>query len=431
MRWTRQAVLLLGALAGLGVAAQWSPWPLLQAGFQALALLALAVLVVDGVRARRWPLQAVAPTAALLPLGRAVPAEVGLVNGSTSTVLVEFRPGLPAGVGADEGLRRQELPPGTSSVRLALRGLALGPARWPGLRVAVRGPLGVAWWSRTLPLAHTFTVVPDGAVSTPGIAAVERDSRRQQLASGRGLDLLQLREYRSGDPLRCIDWKAYARSGQLMVRQYTRDEHREVVLMIDASRRSSQLVDGLSRLGHFANIASRLVSLCARTDDRVGLVAYSADVHLRVPPLPSATGAARLHRAIGGLRSDLQAPAPLAATLELGRLVRRRALVLYLCDLQDAATADQLVTAVTLIAGKHQVVLVDLADAELAATASAAAVDADDVYCAIAARAQVARTAATLQRLTRLGCRAVQVPPADAEAAVTRLYLRLRATSPA
>lgn len=52
---------------------------------------------------------------------------------------------------------------------------------------------------------------------------------------GAGTDLVQLRDYQRGDPLRSIHWKATARTGQLMVRQLADDGTGTVGLRIESS----------------------------------------------------------------------------------------------------------------------------------------------------------------------------------------------------
>jgi len=54
---------------------------------------------------------------------------------------------------------------------------------------------------------------------------------------GEGVDLVQLRPYRSGDPLRRIHWKASARMGALQVRETEQEHHQAFSLWIEPSAR--------------------------------------------------------------------------------------------------------------------------------------------------------------------------------------------------
>jgi len=70
--------------------------------------------------------------------------------------------------------------------------------------------------------------------------------------------VLQLRRYRICDPPRVIDWKATARSGQLVSRDFTQEQSLDVMILVDAGRASALRAGDLDRLGHYANVAARL-----------------------------------------------------------------------------------------------------------------------------------------------------------------------------
>ena len=57
----------------------------------------------------------------------------------------------------------------------------------------------------------------------------------QHRRKGEGVDLLHLREYRSGDPIKRIHWKASARMGLLQVRETEQEQHQAFVIYIDPS----------------------------------------------------------------------------------------------------------------------------------------------------------------------------------------------------
>ena len=82
----------------------------------------------------------------------------------------------------------------------------------------------VIWPAR---IDYTFTP------SLPGWRWASGDRRRK----GDGVDLVAVRDYRSGDPLRRIHWKATARIGRLQVRETEQDHHPAYTLWVDPSAR--------------------------------------------------------------------------------------------------------------------------------------------------------------------------------------------------
>ena len=64
---------------------------------------------------------------------------------------------------------------------------------------------------------------------------------------GRSLDFDDLRHYEPGDEVRDIDWRATARQGQLLVKQYVATRRYSLALAVDTSPRMSALAaDGTS-----------------------------------------------------------------------------------------------------------------------------------------------------------------------------------------
>lgn len=86
---------------------------------------------------------------------------------------------------------------------------------------------------------HPIVVVPDVADLPPGGPAFAEGEGHAQLAQHRSHgshDDLTTREYRSGDAMRRVHWKASARHGELMVRHEEQRSHPDVRLVLDTHR---------------------------------------------------------------------------------------------------------------------------------------------------------------------------------------------------
>ena len=110
-----------------------------------------------------------------------------------------------------------------------------GVYRQEAFRIVTRFPFGFLQKARRLDLASEALVYPSVEATpeflevVPGIqGAIE------SLAKGRGQDLYALRDYQPTDSARHVHWKASARSGSLMVREFAREDDCRVVLVFDA-----------------------------------------------------------------------------------------------------------------------------------------------------------------------------------------------------
>jgi uncharacterized protein (DUF58 family) len=100
----------------------------------------------------------------------------------------------------------------------------------------------VAGEPQTLIVTPDVVALPDNVVS---IAADEGPTRMLQRRALGGEDDLMTREYRRGDALRRVHWRASAHHGELMVRQEEQRSHAEARIVLDTRRASYRDADGL------------------------------------------------------------------------------------------------------------------------------------------------------------------------------------------
>ncbi len=112
--------------------------------------------------------------------------------------------------------------------------LRRGIYRQEAFRIVTRFPFGFLQKARRLDLKSEALVYPsveptrDFFEILPGMQGA-----LESLAKGRGQDLYALRDYQPRDSSRHVHWKASARLGSLMVREFTREEDCRVVLVLD------------------------------------------------------------------------------------------------------------------------------------------------------------------------------------------------------
>jgi uncharacterized protein (DUF58 family) len=424
---TALAAIALAAL--LGIAGEWSaalafPWWRLVAGLLVLAL------AYEAWSTRRRRVGARWLDAGRLRLGRPVVLTLELGNESEYALSVQCAPVLPAAVqrvGTVDGIAAVRLAPARSgSIGVAARPVLLGEHYWPALPIRLRGPLGLAWWSRKLPVGEPLLVVPDSSMRRASVSGSTSSGASQQGAIGSGLELDYLRPYRPGDPRRMIDWKATARAANLVTRVYSEDQHLEVVVALDAGRTSRVEVDGMSQLGHYVNIAARFAEYCVARDDLIGLAVFAAAPLAVLPPARGLPAVARMRRVLAGLGPQAVESDPFEAALCVRRLVRRRCLVIILTDLFERGS-DRLAASVRLLAPYHLPIVVGLASGEAEALVAAEARDWLDPYRSLAAAEHKRRMEAGLRRLARLGALTLTAPAAEVDGKLLDRYRMLRA----
>ena len=127
-------------------------------------------------------------------------------------------------------------------------------------RIVTRFPFGFLEKTRRVALKSEALVYPPVEMDSelaemfPGI-----DGSMESFSKGRGQDLHALREYLPTDSARHVHWKASARTGLLMVREFAREDDCRVLLVLDPYRETDERHEGGGDEERF----ERAVSLCA------------------------------------------------------------------------------------------------------------------------------------------------------------------------
>jgi uncharacterized protein (DUF58 family) len=427
MHLTQRTYVLLFLTAVLAIAGLWSSDPAF-AGLWRLPSLALLLgLALEGVAIQRTAIVAEVETASRAFLGREQPAVLIFQNHSPRAIDLEYAPALADGFEGPTRTRRVIAPAhGTGRDPFTLLPVRLGAQAWPALPSRLLGPLGLAWWSRTLRPLSQVTVAPDtlrvGAAKPRGNPSGPRAHR----VVGAGAELHQLRGYRYGDPLARIDWKATARIRRLVTREFDEDQHLDILVAIDAGRFSRVRVGALDRFGLYANAAARFAELSTPNDDRIGLLVFSDRPLAVCPPARGLRAVARVRQALEGLHVEVAESDPIAAAVRIRGLLKRRGLVILLTDLDDTQGADSLAKAVQLLSPPHFVLVAGVRSPEIAGLAAREARSWSDPWVALAAEEHEARVNRQRLLLRRLGAPVVVASADLLEKALLSEYESLR-----
>ena len=181
---------------------------------------------------------------------------------------------------------------------------------------------------------------------------------------GEGLEFHQLREYREGDALRQIDWKATSRRGKLIAREYEDERDQQIVFLIDCGRRMIARDGALSHFDEALNAVLLLAFVALRQGDAAGLMTFAGDAPRFVPPRKSHSTVNLFLNALYDVQPTLRPPDYHAAAIELSRRLRRRSLVIVLSNLRDE-DEETLAPALALLRRKHLVLFANLREAVL------------------------------------------------------------------
>jgi uncharacterized protein (DUF58 family) len=418
----RRNALLLILLAGLlAIMGEWSValarWWCLPAGALLLGLAYEAAVL------RRIRLELRLASAERWRLGRPQQLHFVFRQGDRQALEIQAALSAPEQVGANPRVATLKLQRGLeTSTSLDAVGRRLGCVVWPPPAVRLGGTLSLAWWPRRVAAECTVTIVPDLMVRFMQARGSRPTGEQRARTIGAGTEILQLREYRRGDPLRLIDWKASARRGRPISRDMTEDQHLEIVVAVDGGRASGLAAGEVDRLSLYINIAARLAQRAAELDDAVGLLVFAAQPLAALAPARGDAGVARIRKLLSACRVDPGESNPVLAAARIRTLTHRRSLVVLLTDLEDASATEQLVQAVRLLTPKHFALIAGLESARISAVAEARVREPLGAYRALAAVEYCNTVAGNVRALRALGAAAITAHPERLDRAVFDAY---------
>lgn len=326
----------------------------------------------------------------------------------------------------------------------------LGP-----VALLVRAPLGLARRVLTYAPGDAVTVAPSiAAVRTFRLLALQHRLRDAGLRNvrrrGAGTMFASLREYVVGDDPRRVDWKATARRGTLITREYTVEQGQTVVIAVDAGRLMTQLVSTdppVSRFEYALSSALVLADVAAHSGDAVGLILFDDEVRAFVPAARGRRALQAMRDALVPARATMAEPDYAAAFRTLAQRHRKRSLFVLFTDVIDVRASQALIAHATRGAARHLPLVVALRNDALVAAAtprgeSTAAIAAetdeatadatatarstDALYERAAAEELLSAREAALGAMRRAGVSVVDVSPTQMTAAVVNRYLELK-----
>ena len=149
---------------------------------------------------------------------------------------------------------------------------------------------------------------------------------------GRGMEFAEVREYQPGDEVRTIDWNVTARAGAPFVKQFVEERELTVMLVVDLS--SSGRFGSVGRLKNelAAEVCAVLAFAATKSNDRVGLLIFTAQVELYIPPRKGIRHVLRVIRELLNFEPRAAQTDIPGALDYLAKVLKRRAVVFLVSD---------------------------------------------------------------------------------------------------
>ncbi len=168
---------------------------------------------------------------------------------------------------------------------------------------------------------------------------------------GRGMTFSEVRSYQFGDDVRSIDWNVTARYNEPFVKVF--EEERELTMMLVVDVSGSELFGTKQQFKReiITEIAATLAFSATQNNDKIGLLLFSDQMELFIPPKKGRSHVLRIIRELlefepKGKHTDL-----VEALKYVSSVMKKKAIIFVLSDFM----ADDYQQTLKILSGKHDV----------------------------------------------------------------------------
>ena len=396
---TRRAIVLVAAAAPLSLAVAALDADLWPIGLTYL-LFVLALIAFDSARAlptRRLSVS-VKPIDSLF-IGERANLEIALAaDWPNLPHAIEARLDIGPIVDAPPLSRASLGPENAVSFQIPLRPLRRGLAEIEALWLRWRGTYGLVERRYRMAMGVKVHILPSiraargAALHFTAIDSMLGVKAQRELGTGSEFDAL--RDYMPGLDRRTIDWKHSARHYRLVSKEFRTERNHQIILAFDTGHLMQEPLAGIPKLDHAINAGLMLSYVSLKAGDRVGLMAFDAQVDRYVEP-------------VGGVQVETNFTLGLT---DLMNRLNRRSLIILMTEFVDTVTAELMVENVARLANRHLVLFVTLKDPQMDSIIDQPPHAFREVAESVAAEDMRRDRLVVLERLRRLGVQCLEAP---------------------
>lgn len=287
-----------------------------------------------------------------------------------------------------------------------------GMGRIDRLWLRWKGPLGLVWKQKVMPLDARIAILPDlRPVHDKGAQIFQRHALQGLMAQvdrGDGSDFDALVEFRSGMDKRALDWKQSARHVKLHAKEYRTERNNQLMFAVDCGRQMSEPIAGIARLDRVISAMLLTAWVALKLGDRVGFHTFDSQPRIASGLVSGVAAFGELRRRSAEIDYNGDETNYSHALATLSAQLTRRSMIVLFTEFTDPTSAEFLVRSAARLVETHLLLVIVLRDQELEAILDQAPDTPDDITRAVTASALLRDRAIVLTRLRHLGVHVIE-----------------------
>ncbi len=280
-------------------------------------------------------------------------------------------------------------------------------------------PLAVRVYPNFSEITKYTILATDNNISQMGI------KKRQR--RGEGMEFHQLREYRQGDSLRQLDWKATSRHKKLISKEYQDERDQQVIFLVDCSQRMRSKDGDMSHFDHALNSILLLSYVALKQGDAVGFQAING-VQRSLSPRKSITSVKAILNSVYDLEPTLSPPDFITAATDYLKTAEKRSLVVIVTN-ACSEDSQELITAIKMLKKNNLVLIANLKEESLENTFEKEINSFDQALTYASAHEYMYYRNKDFSTIRATGVQFIDVIPQKMPAAIVNRYLDIKASA--
>ncbi len=243
---------------------------------------------------------------------------------------------------------------------------------------------------------------------------------------GHTMEFDQIRNYVQGDDIRSINWKATARSGELMVNQYQDEKSQQVINVIDKGRVMKMPFEGLHLLDYAINTSLVLSNIALLKQDKAGLMVFNNRDANYVEPAQKRTHIQRIQEALYKVNTNFMESDFEALYINLRQKVRQRSLILLYTNFETFSSMQRQLPYLQRIAKDHLLVTIFFENTELTKLIEKESESLPEIYTKTIAEKFAYEKREIVRYLNQRGIQTILTPPKELSVNAINKYLELK-----
>ena len=149
---------------------------------------------------------------------------------------------------------------------------------------------------------------------------------------GRGMTFSEVRQYQYGDDVRAIDWNVTARYNEPYIKVFEEERELTMMLMVDCSGSESFGTQNQLKSEVITEIAATLAFSSTQNNDKVGLILFSDEIELFIPPKKGKSHVLRIIRELIEFQPKSKKTDIAQALKFLSSVMKKKAIVFMISD---------------------------------------------------------------------------------------------------